>query len=215
MQKQIKVWDPLVRIFHWSLVTFFVIAYITGEDESSLHIQAGYVILGLIIFRVLWGFIGTQYARFSQFVAGPKKTIDYAKSMVAGKPAHYTGHNPLGGWMVMALLVMLFVVTLSGLKLYAVEEGEGPFAANVPIELISTANADNDEHEADEDSHESGNEHKVNEADEEFWEEIHEVATNLMILLIILHVGGVIYSSRVHNENLVKAMVTGKKLLDE
>ena len=209
MSKQVKVWDPLVRIFHWSLVLFFAISYLTGDEESSIHIYSGYIILGLITFRVIWGLIGPKYARFKQFVCTPKELMSYTKGFLLFSPKHYLGHNPLGGWMVVMLLVSLFAVTLSGLKLYAVEEGEGPFAATDSISLISSAYAD-EKHE----DKEHGSDKEGEEFWEEFWEEIHEASVDLMLFLIFLHIGGVAVSSFMHNENLVRAMFTGKKNID-
>lgn len=205
MSNEIRVWDPLVRLFHWGLVVAFTIAYLSGDEENSLHVYSGYAVLGLISFRVLWGFIGTRYARFSQFVTSPGTVIQYLKDLLARKPKHYTGHNPAGGWMVLALLLTLFVVTVSGLKVYAIEEGLGPLAAEAPaLTLISPAYADDDEHD--------DGEHEKEEAAEEFWEEIHEASSNFMLLLIFLHIAGVIVSSRLHDENVVKAMFSGKKI---
>jgi len=206
MNNEIRVWDPLVRLFHWSLVLAFTIAYLSGDEENSLHIYSGYAVLGLISFRVLWGLIGTRYARFSNFVSSSGTVIQYLKDLLARKPKHYTGHNPAGGWMILALLVTLIVVTVSGLKVYAIEEGLGPLAAEAPaLTLISSAYADDDEHD-------DNDEHDKDEAAEEFWEEIHEASSNFMLLLIFLHVAGVIVSSRLHDEQLVKAMFTGKKI---
>ena len=212
MSKEIRVWDPLVRLFHWSLVLSFSIAYLSGEEENNLHIYAGYVVLGLIAFRMLWGLVGTRHARFSDFVTSPATVIRYLKGLFARKPQHYPGHNPAGGWMVIAMLVCLFIVSVSGLKVYAIEEGLGPLAADTPaLTLISTARADDD----DDDEHRGHekNEHRHGEDDaaEEFWEELHEVSSNIMLLLIVLHIGGVIVASRLHDEHLVKAMITGKK----
>ncbi len=208
MSNEIRVWDPLVRIFHWSLVLAFSIAYLSGDEENSLHIYSGYVVLGLISFRVLWGLIGPRYARFSNFVYSPATVIQHLKGMVSRKSQRYVGHNPAGGWMVIALLLCLVVVSVSGLKVYAIEEGLGPLAGEMPsLTMISPAYADDDDddHERNESR---GNE---NEQEEEFWEEIHEVSANLMLLLIFLHIAGVIVSGRLHKENLVKAMITGKK----
>jgi cytochrome b len=206
MNNEIRVWDPLVRIFHWSLVLAFSIAYLSGEEESNLHIYAGYAVLGLITFRVLWGFIGTQYARFSNFVYSPGTVIQYLKGLVTKSPKHYIGHNPAGGWMVIILLSCLFVVTVSGLKVYTIEEGLGPLAGKSSLTMISSTYADSDE---DHGSKYERNEYA--EDKEEFWEEIHEVSSNLMLFLIFLHIAGVIISSRLHDESLVKAMFTGKK----
>ena len=211
MSKEIRVWDPLVRLFHWSLVLAFSIAYLSGEEESNLHIYAGYVVLGLIAFRVVWGLIGSRYARFSDFVTSPGTLIHYLKGLLARKPQHYVGHNPAGGWMVVAMLICLFIVSVSGLKVYAIEEGLGPLAGEIPtLTLVSAARADDDD-----DDHRGHRKekkgHDEDEAAEEFWEELHEVSSNIMLLLIVLHIGGVIVASRLHNEHLVKAMITGKK----
>ncbi|HED33882.1 MAG TPA: cytochrome B [Gammaproteobacteria bacterium] len=208
--KKVKVWDLLIRFFHWVLVVAFFIAYVSGEEESGLHIYSGYVVLSLISLRVLWGFIGTKYARFNNFVHGKDVVFRYLKSMISGNPEHYTGHNPAGGWMVMALILSLFVTTISGLQVYALEEGAGPLA-NISIEtdvqLVSAAIADDHDKEQ---THE-GIENEADEFWEEFWEEVHEVAANLTLLLIFMHVAGVYVSSRLHRENLVKAMITGYK----
>ncbi len=204
MKNEIRVWDPLIRLFHWGLVVTFFIAYFTGEEESDLHIYSGYIVLGLIIFRVFWGLVGTRYARFSGFLTTPSTVMTYIKSL-ADKPKRYIGHNPAGGWMIMVMLVTLFVVSLSGLEVYAIEEGLGPFAGDVPeLAIIKTARADNDEYENEDEE----------EFWEEFWEEIHEISSNFMLILIALHVTGVFVSGRLHNENLAKAMLTGKKKSD-
>jgi cytochrome b len=209
MSNEIRVWDPLIRVFHWGLVLAFTVAYLSGDEENSLHIYSGYVVLGLISFRVLWGLIGTRYARFSNFVYSPGAVIQYLKGLAAKKPIHYMGHNPAAGWMVIAMLLSLFVVTVSGLKVYAIEEGLGPLAGAPPaLTVISAAYADDedDEHGKNE------NGHGEDEEAEEFWEEIHEVSSNFMLFLVFLHIAGVIVSGRLHSEHLVKAMLTGKKI---
>lgn len=200
--KPVIVWDILIRIFHWSLVISFSLAYMASEESNVWHIYSGYVVLSLIIFRVIWGLVGSKHARFSDFVRPPSAVLAYVSAERAGNAPVYTGHNPLGGWMVMALLGMLFIVTLSGLKVYAIEKGESPFASNlIQLAPINSAHAEDDDENNEED----------NKADEEFWEEIHEISSNVMLLLIALHIAGVVISSRVHHENLVKAMITGRK----
>ncbi|MDQ7073570.1 MAG: cytochrome b/b6 domain-containing protein [Gammaproteobacteria bacterium] len=194
-----KVWDSAVRIFHWSLVIAFVIAYITGEEEGLIHSYSGYFILGLLVFRIIWGFIGSKHARFSDFIYSPKETISYVKSMMSGTPKHYWGHNPLGALMVFALLITLILTTVSGLKVYGIE-GHGPLAEVNSSYFISNANASGSMEQDDEDSEE-----------EEFWEEIHEFFANLMLVLIAFHITGIVISSKLENENLVKAMITGTK----
>ena len=197
-EERIKVWDIAVRIFHWSLVVLYVVSYLTGEDESALHNYAGYGVLGLIVFRMVWGVVGTRHARFTDFIYGPGKTIAYAKSMLSRQPIHYLGHNPLGGWMAVALLVTLFITCWSGME-YIGSKGEGPLAADTGM-VISVAQANDDENEDEE--HEEG---------DEFWEEVHEVFANLTLFLVILHIVGVLAASLVHRENLAKSMVNGYK----
>jgi cytochrome b len=210
MQKEIRVWDPLIRIFHWSLVLTFIVAYISGEEEGDIHIYSGYLILALIIFRFIWGVIGPRYARFSSFVYSPKTISGYLGDMIDGHPRRYLGHNPAGGAMVIVLLLSLVIVLYSGLKVYAIEEGAGPLALqDGPVSIVKVAYADNDydEHGYNEyDRFEEGEDEA-----EEFWEEIHETFSNFVLLLVIIHIAGVIFSGRLHNENLVKAMITGKK----
>ena len=203
---EIKVWDPLVRIFHWTLVAAFTIAYLTEDDWQSLHVWAGYTVAGLVAFRLVWGFIGTEHARFRDFVFGPKTISGYLKDMVAFRAKRYIGHNPAGGAMVIALLISLAATTLTGMKLYAVEENAGPFAAiqMENISPISAAYADEDEGER-EGGYEGG---------DELWEELHEFFANFTLLLVFLHIGGVVVSSFAHGENLPRAMVTGKKHKD-
>jgi len=194
---RVKVWDPVVRLFHWSLVAAFAIAYASGDDFEGLHVVAGYAVMGLIGLRIVWGFVGTRHARFTDFVAGPAETRSYARSMLSGRPRHYTGHNPLGGWMVVVLLIVLAAACWSGLKAYA-EEGKGPLAAESV--LVATAQADDDRRRRGD-----------REGGDEFWEEVHEALSHLALGLVVLHLLGVAVASALHRENLVKAMVTGYK----
>lgn len=217
---KIRVWDPFIRVFHWTLVVAFTIGYLSGEEESLLHIYSGYAVLGLVILRLLWGFIGTKYARFTNFIYPPNTVFRYLKSLIERKPLHYTGHNPAAGWMIIALLFCLIVITVSGLKIYAIEEGLGPLAqSNNEFVLIRNAYADRDEDDEDEDErhefNESNSTHHDEDEAEEFWEEIHEWSSNFMLFLIVLHIAGVLVSSFLHNENLVRAMISGTKIIKD
>ena len=100
--REVKVWDPLVRVFHWTLVIGFFTAYFTeGEEETLfLHTWAGYTVAGLVLVRLLWGFIGTRHARFSDFVRRPTVVKDYLSDVLRLKPQRYLGHNPAGGLMI-------------------------------------------------------------------------------------------------------------------
>ncbi len=208
--KKIKVWDPIVRIFHWSLISFFLIALITGEDGEGLHVTAGYIIIGLIFFRFIWGFIGTKHARFTDFVRGPGAVISYLKGLVSGRHERYLGHNPAGGAMIIVLLISILFVSYSGLKLYAAEEGKGVFAGGGGISLVSSAYASDDH------SYDGWKKHELNLAkkrhdQEELWEEIHEVFVGFTLFLIFVHLSGVVLTSVIDKENLVFSMITGEK----
>jgi cytochrome b len=206
---KIRVWDPFVRLFHWSLVSCFIIAYLSGEEESLVHIYAGYAVIALVLSRIIWGFIGTKYARFKQFSYSPTSALKYLKDFAFGQPRHYTGHNPAAAWMIFALLLCLVITSVSGLKVYGIE-GYGPMASSpaepaavaTDFSLIKNASA-KDYYRRDHDEHESEL--------EEVWEEIHEFFANLTLFLVFVHVAGAVVASRVHKENLIKAMITGNK----
>jgi cytochrome b len=109
----VRVWDPLVRLFHWSLVISFTIAWL-GEGGKRLHQGAGYVVLALVALRLIWGFVGSRHARFRDFVPRPTKLLAYLKSLPGGHPRRYLGHNPAGGAMILLLLAMLILTGGSG-----------------------------------------------------------------------------------------------------
>jgi cytochrome b len=166
----VRVWDPLVRIFHWSLVGLFTFAFLTGDEWQKPHEVAGYIIAGLIAFRVVWGLIGSRYARFASFIYRPSTVAGFLADTMRMKARRYLGHNPAGGLMVAGLLLAIVGISLSG--------------------WMMTTDA--------------------------YWgvgwvEELHEAAAFTALGLVALHVGGVIVASFEHGENLVRAMVTGRK----
>jgi cytochrome b len=110
----VKVWDPFIRVFHWSLAILFLVAYATGDEIERLHIAAGYVIVGLIALRLAWGFVGPQHARFSSFVRPPRDILAYLRDIAMLRAPRYLGHNPAGGAMVVALLAMLGGTCVTG-----------------------------------------------------------------------------------------------------
>jgi len=114
MKKTILVWDSLVRVFHWSLVLAFVIALVTSEDMEKLHIKVGYIIFGLVCFRLVWGFVGPHYARFSQFIKSPATIFSYFKDVRAKREKRYIGHNPAGGAMIIIMILGLFAISVTG-----------------------------------------------------------------------------------------------------
>jgi len=183
--KQIKIWDMPVRLFHWSLVLAFVLAYISAEvGILDAHVLIGYFLIALLVFRVLWGFIGTQYSRFCSFLFSPAETMGYVKAIRAGQPVHYYGHNPAGALMVFGLLSLLAAIFASGLVTLAVIDYEGP--------LLFLAN-------------------QVSDDTSYFFRYAHDFFVDVALLLIPLHLMGVIAGSIQHKENLARSMVTGMK----
>ncbi len=177
----VKAWDPLVRVFHWSLVFFFLLAFITEDDWLNLHVQAGYAVSLLIGFRLFWGLVGTRNARFWNFVKSPAVMLKHLKCMLSFDAPHYLGHNPLAGAMVISLLLSITLVSLTGMVIIATE-GQGPLAGTI----FSSWRG-------------------------EWMEEVHEFFANFTLLMVFAHVSGVLFSSLLEGENLVKAMVTGRK----
>lgn len=139
----VKVWDPLVRIAHWSLATLFAVAYATGDDIEKVHIAAGYTIAGLVAFRVIWGLVGPKHARFTNFVRSPRETLAYLRDVALLRAPRYIGHNPAGGAMIVALLLMIAGSCVTGYLMTtdaywgskALEEVHEAFA-NVTVGLV-------------------------------------------------------------------------------
>ena len=109
-----RVWDIPVRLGHWFLLLSVSAAWFTRHGFGSIHEWLGYFALALVLTRVVWGFVGSKFARFSQFVTSPSRTIAYARTLISGKSIRYLGHNPLGGWMTLVLLSLVFLVCASG-----------------------------------------------------------------------------------------------------
>lgn len=185
MSDTIKVWDLPVRIFHWLLVAAFVTAYVTEDDFLTLHVWAGYLVIALLIFRLIWGFIGNEYAQFKNFICCPALSFTYLKEVLARKSKRYIGHNPAGAAMIVLLLASLLLTTFTGLCVYAADQNAGLFAG-----MISAEN-------------------------EKVWEEVHEFFANFSLFLVLIHIAGVIFESILHQENLGRAMMTGEKRRDD
>jgi cytochrome b len=178
----IRVWDAPVRLFHWLLVALVAFMFVSGKlDWMTWHMRCGYAVLALVLFRVLWGFAGSSTARFSGFLAGPAATLRFARRLLSREDATTLGHNPLGGWMV--LLLLLALLGQAGTGLFSNDDvlSEGPLAVLVrkdTSDQLSTAH---------------------------YWN------SNLLLLLVALHVVAVAYHMLVKKENLVGAMFTGAK----
>jgi len=171
--------------------------------------------------RIIWGFVGTKHARFSDFLYSPMAAARYLAALVGGGARRYLGHSPAGGVMVLLLLAALTATTWSGLMIHAYENNAGPLAGWVADSRVAgsawtplrAAAADDDEHDDDSDDEhdDKRGESAENEAGEERWEEIHEVSANLTLLLVVLHIAGVALASIKHRENLVRPMFNGRK----
>lgn len=114
MPATVKIWDPFVRIFHWSLVASFAVAWLTAGELKNVHEIAGYAAGVLVTSRLVWGLVGSRYARFRQFIRSPSQTIGYASDVLARREARYLGHNPLGAVMIVWLLLAMSVVATTG-----------------------------------------------------------------------------------------------------
>ncbi|WP_395694655.1 cytochrome b/b6 domain-containing protein [Piscinibacter sp.] len=169
---KVFVWDAPVRLFHWLMVICFAGAYVTAESEHwrLLHVTLGYTMAGLVGFRIIWGLVGTQHARFASFVRGPRAALAYLRSLLGPRPQHYLGHNPAGGLAIVGLLALIALTAASGYATY-------------------------------------------NELGGDWLEELHEFAADALLILVGVHLAGVAVGSFVHKENLVRAMITGRKPL--
>jgi cytochrome b len=170
MAATVKIWDPFVRMFHWSLVASFAVAWLSAEEWRALHEWAGYAAGSLIALRLVWGIVGTRYAKFRQFVRSPAAIAAYVRDIVTGREARYLGHNPAGGLMIVALIATLASVAVTG--------------------WMMTTDA--------------------------YWgvdwvEHVHEALASVMLALVGIHVLGVGVASLRHRENLVAAMISGRK----
>lgn len=197
----VRVWDPVVRVFHWGLVATFGTAWLTAEEIQPVHEIAGYAVAGLVGVRLIWGVIGSRNARFANFVKGPKETLAYLGTVKRGTERRYLGHNPAGAAMIVALLLTLSATALTGWMM-----AEPDLVAMMPPlpQIAAPAWADEDE-----------GEYRTGRETDGPIKEVHEVLANLLFLLAALHVGGVVLASVRHRENLARAMVTGEKRAPE
>ena len=183
-----RVWDLPVRLFHWLLVLLVAFQFYSGNVGGNVmrwHMLAGYAILTLVLFRIAWGIAGSTTARFAQFLVGPRAALAFARRLLSRSPAPHAGHNPIGGWMVIALLGALALQAASGLFANDDISTEGPLAV-----LVSKATSDR-------------------------MTEIHRANYVVLLVLTALHVCAVLYHWLVKKEDLIGAMFTGVRRLPE
>ncbi|MFZ5559091.1 MAG: cytochrome b/b6 domain-containing protein [Pseudomonadota bacterium] len=182
----VPVWDPWVRLFHWTLAALVAFSWWSGTEGGNVmryHMLSGYAILTLVLFRVLWGVVGSTHARFADFVRGPATVLAAARELFSRRPMPYAGHNPVGGWMALALLLALAVQAVTGLFANDDIFIEGPLYPYVSKDLSDALTR------------------------------VHYGNFNVILALVAVHVVGVLYHWIVKRENLVAAMFTGRKRL--
>ncbi|MBM3603744.1 MAG: cytochrome B [Alphaproteobacteria bacterium] len=183
--RRVRVWDPALRVFHWLLTVLVIANWLLGKfgpPVMTLHFWLGYSILALLIFRLLWGFVGPESARFAHFVRGPRHIRDYVRDLPQRRPSHWPGHNPLGALSVLALLAVLGFQVYSGLVMDPDDFiNIGPLASQVSRETNRAAVG---------------------------W---HNIGANLILALVVLHVAVILFYRFWKNEDLIRPMITGWK----
>jgi len=189
-EQRIRIWDLPVRLFHWTLVVLMTVSYFSGRaggDWMKLHFWSGYSILALLLFRIAWGFVGSTTARFSHFIRGPVAAIEHLKELAGANRPRDVGHNPLGGAMVVALLLGLLLQVVSVLFSADTDTGlvTGPLANLVPDKWIERATS------------------------------FHTFWINILLLMVAIHVLAALTYLVWKRQNLIGAMFTGRKRLDD
>ena len=188
MPRIVAVWDLPVRLFHWTLVLLVVVSFTTGKlggNWLAWHFRSGYCILALVLFRILWGLFGSETARFADFVRGPRKVFEYGRSLIRGAGMVHVGHNPLGGLMVVLMLVLLLVQATTGLYVDDDAGTRAPLADTASDAIVS------------------------------LFTRIHRININIIVACVALHVSAALFYLFARNDNLIKPMLTGRKTLPE
>ena len=187
MRATVRVWDLPVRIFHWVLVLLVLSQLITasiGGNAMELHALGGYAILALVLFRISWGFVGGTHARFRDFLRGPAGVARYAQRLMKSTAQIYRGHNPLGGWSVLLMLVSLLVQAVTGLFANDDVMMEGPLAKHVSEDASALFTL------------------------------IHDINAAILLTLITLHIVAVFVYLLRGRQNLIVPMFTGRKAIE-
>jgi cytochrome b len=182
--RKVLVWDGPTRLFHWVVVTLVVAAYVTWRvNWMDWHAKAGYALLTLVIFRILWGFFGSETTRFSRFLGSPRAAARHLANALHPEPDRQAGHNPAGGWMVLLLLFLLFAETLTGVYVANDVADEGPFTELTPAPIANAITA------------------------------LHWIFWDALLAAVALHLLAIILYAVVKGHNLLLPMVTGWKTL--
>ena len=180
--RKIEVWDVPTRLFHWLTAALVFAAYITWRlDWMNWHAKAGYAVLTLVVFRLLWGFAGSDTARFSRFLASPPLALHHLAEIFRREPDHQVGHNPVGGWMVLLLLGLLFGETLSGLYIANDVADQGPLTELIPARIANAITA------------------------------LHWIFWDVLLAAVALHVLAIAIYAIAKGHDLLMPMITGRK----
>jgi len=185
MARAVVVWDLPVRVFHWLLVLLVVISFTTGKlggNWLTWHFRSGYMILALVLFRIVWGLVGSRTARFSDFMRGPGHIYNYARSLFSGASMFHGGHNPLGGLMVVLMLALLLLQATTGLFVDDDAGTRAPLADKVPDAVVGLLTT------------------------------VHRININVILGCVALHICAALFYLLVKKDNLIKPMVTGRKV---
>ena len=185
LPQTVPVWDLPTRLFHWILVALMIVQWLTAESDGAMqyHVWGGYAVLTLVLFRLIWGFAGSETARFSHFVRGPGAALDYVKALLRGETPLYLGHNPMGGWSILALLTLLLIQAGTGLFANDDITFDGPLSGWVSRSMSNWLTT------------------------------VHKVNFNLLLLVIAAHISAVLFYLLVKRENLIHPMLSGRKHL--
>ncbi len=181
--RRLLIWDLPTRFFHWVMALSFAAAWLAFDDDRYLyiHVYAGYVLFGLLCFRLIWGIIGSHYSRFHTFAHDWPSATAYLKGLLNGQAARFLGHNPAGSWAIFIILLLGLTLTLSGILTLGGEERHGPFAGMLSFETAH------------------------------IFREIHEWSAWTMLAVVAMHVFAIVAESILKRENLIMAMITGYK----
>lgn len=170
--ESIYVWDRFIRVFHWSLVSCVLLDYFVIDDGETVHQWLGYAACVLVLARIVWGFVGSKYARYSDFFPTPTRTIKYLRHMIFGEQYMHVGHNPLGAMMMFALMALVLALGVTGFM-----QGLDAYWG------------------------------------EEWLMDLHDTLADILIVLAAIHALAAIAMSHIEHTNLIKAMITGVKVL--
>jgi cytochrome b len=182
--RKVRVWDPATRLFHWAVVILVVAAYVTWQlNWMDWHGRCGYAVLAAVLFRILWGFFGSETARFIRFLAAPRAAAQHLLHVLHREPDREVGHNAAGGWMVLLLVLLLLGETLSGLYVANDVAEEGPLTELTPAAIANAITA------------------------------LHSILWDALLAAVALHVLAILVYAAAKGQNLLWPMITGWKLL--